>query len=541
MYGVYNTSIGSFNAALGSNLAISGSWSFNFGQNIVNEGRNSHVFGSDITIANVSSADNFVTGWSHHLESCNENMIGGVGHILNYFSHYNLIAGSYHTFYSSRLNIVGGSLHTLWTATDNLVSGYANILNYGAEYNIVSGANHSLNYNDGFSTEYSAIFGGQISSYGGAFNIIAGSNLVLDFKAGPINSRYNAIFGHNYTFRGMWSISSGANHAINDYMDCGAVFGIGHTIYLSSYCVVGGRENTLVGETNYAAIFGGYNTGGNECIVAGTNNISHGYNAVFGSYNEGFAGDLICGSYNRGNTQSLVTGYSNIAQQYSAVSGYDNTDSGSGYSVIGGQGNANSYGWSAVFGGLNSNAASIALVSGSQNNVAVTANGSIVGGYKASVVWPYSIAHSSGGWDSYQGALGDRLNTVDIPLEANTTNDSWTDTAIAYNSKDVSLMMRDHSVYLFDILILGTRKDVRGETKSWRLPVTAKREGTTITIDTATPEILSDASTLSWDIQAVSYGPVSGYYGIKIQVKGETGKTIYWQASARVVEINTTN
>ena len=527
--GNYNT-VGNFSAVFGAgNTTTNCEYSVVAGQNnTLSSKSHSAIFGC----ANVGSSYGLAAGY---INTCGD---------------YSAVFGASNPTATSTYSIIAGQSHVLSSKTHSAVFGSQNT---GGSYGLVAGRSNTCG-------DYSSVFGQNNTTATSTHSIVAGWGHTLTSKT------HSAVFGYGNT-GATYGIVAGYGNI------CGAncaVFGDSNSTATSTSSIVAGGLNTLSSQSN-SAVFGYNNTGGSYGLTAGRQNTSGFASVALGYNNSALSSDYVIvagqsntvsmcthsavfGFTNTGASYGIVAGSTNICGNYAAVFGNGNT--ASVYSVVGGSGNVDTGGWSVIGGFQNTNGASSScmvvgrncnnsadnvLVGGQLNVILSSAKGSIVGGLLSSVVWPYSIAHSSG---SIASVAGDRLCTVDVPLTVDTTDGSWTSMMAGVLYASESLMLRNNTVYLFEILLLGTRKSglgSAGETKSWRLDVTVRRSGTTITIDNTNKSILSDASTLPWDVQVVSYGPASTYYGIKVQVAGEVGKTVYWQAAVKAVEINTTN
>lgn len=477
--GFWHTVDGNYNAVFGNSHEVMGDWNTVGGYNhSVDNGDYNIIGGNSISVT--GSNENLLAGYDYEVTSSYYNIIGGISH--------SAISGA------SR-NIIGGGSHAVTNTSYNIIAGYNSTVS-GGSYNAVFGTQCSVGSNPNSCTG----------------NIVAGSNIVVGSDAGYA-SHGNALFGSGYDLHiGNFNIITGVSHAFGSTGSpqpqyC-AIFGSTHTFnHSASYSIFAGSAHVVPlagGAVNNVAVFGTANTPEGSCAtIGGSTNYVHDYGAAFGYNNTVLAYGIAAGEHNAASGHSASFGKDNVAISYSLSCGLGNY--------------IDEYGF----------------VCGSHNRS--TADHCIVSGSYSSISWPYSIANSS------SSALGDSLNTIDTPLGIHTTDDSWTDLEIISGYADYSLILNDHSVYLFDILVLATRKDVRGETKSWNLQFTATNEGNVITIDTPVETVISNASVLPWDIQVVSYGPSGGFYGVKIQVKGENLKTVYWQASVRATEISTVN
>lgn len=566
-----------------------------FGYNhVINYGSANLVGGGLHTIENTQSS--FISGYSNDLNQAQYCSVMGQNNTIFGYSQGVLISGSGNNHSTGFNNIIAGSYNAAYSGMCNAIFGYANSCGpIGAPHsptnNLICGTSINFASNPTYTSYNSACFGGYYAIPIARYSIISGYN----FTFPSVGFEYSACFGEYHNIQGgvIDSIFAGKQHTADSGGVYGvAAFGTNNFIY-GGYNLVGGLGNTVY---SYAAVFGTNNLGDIYSLSGGNYNTIGNYGLAGGNSNVGSTGTIIGGWDNGTSVYSVVGGHTNSIRAYSAIFGASNSAANSDYSLIAGQSHSCAVATHAVIGGGNnillasnycamfgynnqiaaSSPYSILsgilnyisgnnpgnAVFGSSNNVYGGGNGmNLVAGYaneaygygivggsnnRASVYslvcgrysyvrWPFSIAHSSA------AATNARLNTVDVPLNCYTNTDSWTNLFIALGWEDSSLSIPDHTVILFDIDIVATRADIRGETKSWKLQFTAANEGNVITIDTPVKNIISNASSVPWDIQVVSYGPSGGNYGVKIQVKGETSKTISWQASVRATEINTTN
>lgn len=204
-----------------------------------------------------------------------------------------------------------------------------------------------------------------------------------------------------------------------------------------------------------------------------------------------------------------------------------NVASGNYSVIIGGYNSVASATRAAVLGGDSNNAAgNYSTVLGGLNNTAVGLN-SVALGYDGIANMVGQIAHG-GRKFSVQGDV----QTSQYILRAQTTNGTITEMTTGTSGR---LVIPSDSTWTFSILIVARRTDADNESAGYKVEgVIDKNSGaaSTALVGSVTKTVLAE-DTAAWDV-TVTADTTNG--ALKIEVTGESAKSINWVAFVRTVE-----
>jgi hypothetical protein len=380
------------------------------------------------------------------------------------------------------------------------------------------------------------------------WNDIDASGVFAMGSATVVNAGSSTIFfiGSNHDLSGLSQFTIGDGNVLAG----GSNFGLGFSLDIQ------GIHNFIMGDSitnnalsNYNSLFGygldntgGYNfAGGRDHVLAGDYNFAGGRNHdIEGNYNAFFGQDNISTlSY-----YCLLFGSNIIANE-------------SDLSLIGGQ-NYTARGVRSIITGINhtfTNTLFDGLAVG--QTFEIGASGDILQsvmfgetqyidhshvfsfGKQIRSRMPYTFYQSSGNIAAVGPDLrGDAQLSV-VPLLGETQNAGWTEMFIT--GLVGRLVVPAYGTFTFEITVQAASKTDLGRCRSWTMKCLVSRNaggsvvmhGTDNKADIANSGLGGESG---WDVQATAD---TTNQSLKVEVNGETGKNIYWNARVRIEELRT--
>lgn len=187
--------------------------------------------------------------------------------------------------------------------------------------------------------------------------------------------------------------------------------------------------------------------------------------------------------------------------------------------------------YSALIGGnYNTAAGHYSAVSGGQYNESAADYSAIAGGIGGKTFIVGQIAQAA----TYFSAAGDAQSSKHV-LRIQTTNGTPTQMFVMPGTYSARLILPNDTTWAFSILVVARRTDADNESASYKFEGAIDRNGnaaSTALVGSVTKTVLAE-DTAAWDV-TVTADTTNG--ALKIEVTGESGKTINWVAFVRTVE-----